>query len=554
MAVGNPLLSQTHLFNSIIGVKYHHGFIDKSQWDSLRACCPDIAAYQDLARCDFSKFINLESSSYGHLVPVNDSVCATTIAAIATPFENTNNNFNIYQDCYENTDTNLFTQTTEKRDARNQFQRVSMVRRDGYNTFSTDALGGFPCFEVSTTENYLNNQDVRAALHIPSYVQDFAMCRIEIESHYTTEITDMSPIFDAIIASGYQLKMLIYSGDVDFVCNPIGTQWLWKKQQIGGYSKLFQGNAASIHLLTVKGAGHFASMDRPGPALQMIANFWLIQITNEFKVKEQLTSIKAAVKPSAQHSASSKNLNTKTAFKDTASDSKVNLLKAPPTQTKEQDLITELPGLTFSMPPQYSGYLNATKGVFLHYWLITSQGSNPSTDPLILWLNGGPGCSSLGGLFTTLGPFKPSADGTQLVENVFGWTKVGHVLYLETPRGVGFSYSTDESDIPADQPYNDTITAENTVQALKSFFAKFQSITIDRFTLLESPMLTMKSDNIHYINLAGAAIGNGLMNLYNQINSAVQLGYYRGFYDLPTLKILRNVVNLLNPSVILLST
>uniref|UniRef100_A0A915ELM7 Serine carboxypeptidase n=1 Tax=Ditylenchus dipsaci TaxID=166011 RepID=A0A915ELM7_9BILA len=367
MAVGNPLLSQTHLLNSIIGVKYHHGFIDKSQWDSLRTCCPDIAAYQDLARCDFSKFINLESSSYGHLVPVNDSVCATTIAAIATPFENTNNNFNIYQDCYET------------------LTQIYLLKRQKKEMLETIPKS----LNVSTTENYLNNQDVRAALHIPSYVQDFAMCRIEIESHYTTEITDMSPIFDAIIASGYQLKMLIYSGDVDFVCNPIGTQWFVEEV-----------------------------VDRNGLNVQDSHAEWLYRqqigvIANCFKAMQHLytCSLLRPLRPKDKNQREHK----KTAFKDTASDSKVNLLKAPPTQTKEQDLITELPGLTFSMPPQYSGYLNATKG------------------PLILWLNGGPAFSR-----------RHSTCG-----NVFGWTKVGHVLYLETPRGVGFSYSTDESDIPA---------------------------------------------------------------------------------------------------------
>lgn len=43
---------------------------------------------------------------------------------------------------------------------------------------------------------------------------------------------------------------------------------------------------------------------------------------------------------------------------------------APPTHTKEQDRITQLKGLTFPMSAQYSGYLNATKGTFLHYWYI----------------------------------------------------------------------------------------------------------------------------------------------------------------------------------------
>jgi len=84
--------------------------------------------------------------------------------------------------------------------------------------------------------------------------------------------------------------------------------------------------------------------------------------------------------------------------------------------------------------------------------LVESQ-SNPSTDPLVLWLNGGPGCSSIGGLLNELGPFHPNIDGETLYENVYSWNKVfnsychdyillqgANVIYLESPRNIGYSY------------------------------------------------------------------------------------------------------------------
>jgi len=61
-------------------------------------------------------------------------------------------------------------------------------------------------------------------------------------------------------------------------------------------------------------------------------------------------------------------------------------------------LITDLPGaptgFNFS---QYSGFINVDPelGKNLFFWFVESQG-NPSTDPLLLWLNGGPGSSSVG--------------------------------------------------------------------------------------------------------------------------------------------------------------
>lgn len=66
----------------------------------------------------------------------------------------------------------------------------------------------------------------------------------------------------------------------------------------------------------------------------------------------------------------------------------------------------------------------------------------------------GPGCSSLGvGAFSENGPFRP--DGELLVRNEHSWNTEVNMLYLETPIGVGFSYSTDTSSYMA---VNDEIT------------------------------------------------------------------------------------------------
>ncbi|EJW70127.1 hypothetical protein WUBG_18965 [Wuchereria bancrofti] len=87
------------------------------------------------------------------------------------------------------------------------------------------------------------------------------------------------------------------------------------------------------------------------------------------------------------------------------------------------DRIINLPGLTFEPNfEQYSGFLPTKTGNFLHYWLIESQ-NNPSTDPLVLWINGGLGCDSLDGSLAQIGPFRVNQDGETLFENIYSWNK-----------------------------------------------------------------------------------------------------------------------------------
>ena len=110
------------------------------------------------------------------------------------------------------------------------------------------------------------------------------------------------------------------------------------------------------------------------------------------------------------------------------------------------DKIASLPLWDNELPSdQFSGYLdipNSTK--HLHYWLIESE-NDPANDPVVLWLNGGPGCSSLDGLIYEHGPFRLETDAKsgKLAFNRFdySWNKKANVVYLEAPVGVGFSYS-----------------------------------------------------------------------------------------------------------------
>ena len=95
----------------------------------------------------------------------------------------------------------------------------------------------------------------------------------------------------------------------------------------------------------------------------------------------------------------------------------------------------------------YSGYLDLdTDGnKSLHYMFTYSQ-DNPETDPLVVWFNGGPGCSSMLGFFQENGPWVVDDDNHTIYENPYPWNMRANVMYLESPAGVGFSIAKNDND------------------------------------------------------------------------------------------------------------
>ncbi|KAK7720510.1 hypothetical protein SLS63_009728 [Diaporthe eres] len=107
---------------------------------------------------------------------------------------------------------------------------------------------------------------------------------------------------------------------------------------------------------------------------------------------------------------------------------------------------------------QYSGYLDV--GTDMH------TRSQPTTAPLVLWLNGGPGCSSMIGLFQEHGPCHFVDGSSKPSLNQYSWNNVANMLYVDQPIGTGFSYGDDEA--------TSTVSAAAYVWTfLQNFYAAF---------------------------------------------------------------------------------
>ncbi|KAK6542396.1 hypothetical protein TWF694_006351 [Orbilia ellipsospora] len=170
---------------------------------------------------------------------------------------------------------------------------------------------------------------------------------------------------------------------------------------------------------------------------------------------------------------------------------------------------------------QYSGYLDDDKNdKHLFFWFFESR-SKPENDPVILWLNGGPGCSSMIGLFTSLGPSLIDKNTGSFKRNQWSWNNNASVLFIDQPVNVGYSYSKTNST-------TNTLTAGKDIYALLTlFFQKFPQYSKQDFHIagesyaghyvpaFAKEILSRKPTERN-INLKSIMIGNGIIDPLTQ--------------------------------------
>ncbi|XP_064401479.1 probable serine carboxypeptidase CPVL [Halichondria panicea] len=205
------------------------------------------------------------------------------------------------------------------------------------------------------------------------------------------------------------------------------------------------------------------------------------------------------------------------------------------TAHKLSEVTEKLAGVT-----SYSGFLtvNETSNGNMFFWFFPAQNGNKDA-PLMLWLQGGPGGSSLFGLFNENGPLVVDSSGKVSLRKVT-WNTDYHMLYIDNPVGTGFSFTNDSKGFST----NEVEVGINLYSALTQFFTVFSEYQANDFYLTgESyagkyvPAIGYKihTENMNNpavkINLKGLAIGDGLCDPENMMNAYADLVFQFGMVD-----------------------
>ena len=167
----------------------------------------------------------------------------------------------------------------------------------------------------------------------------------------------------------------------------------------------------------------------------------------------------------------------------------------------------------------YPGFINVTdQGDDLFYWLFKSR-SDKTNDPLVFWLTGGPGCSSVLAIFTENGPFHVEND-LNLTVNSYSWNEEANVVFVDQPVGTGYSkgsildYATSEEVISSDF----YVFLQGFLERFPEFKGRAMFITGESYAGHYIPAIGsyVYAQNNSDVNLVGVAIGNGWVDPYIQ--------------------------------------
>lgn len=188
----------------------------------------------------------------------------------------------------------------------------------------------------------------------------------------------------------------------------------------------------------------------------------------------------------------------------------------------------------------YSGYLSTKIDGNELFYIYTPSQNSPSTAPLMLWLNGGPGCSSLFGMLGEVGPVTSDNFAGELKRNQYSWNTYANMVFIEQPAGVGFSKASDPDFV-----WTDDVTAENLLYGVKQFLSLFPDlkgrpfyVSGESYAGVYIPFLAkhiLEDTSSDKVNLQGVLIGNPLTEYdTDSERSMVEFGFWHGLITIET--------------------
>ena len=198
-----------------------------------------------------------------------------------------------------------------------------------------------------------------------------------------------------------------------------------------------------------------------------------------------------------------------------------------------------LPG--YNATELYSGFFTIDESTNSNtYFLFSTAQSKRKDAPVILWLNGGPGASSLLGFFDELGPFGID-ENMKMVPREVSWNRDAHLLALDNPLGVGYSFTDSRSRMATNQ----TTVGADLYGALDQFFQLFPDLRSNAFyatgesyagKYIPAVAYTIHQRNSHasperQINLRGVGIGDGAFDPPTQFTGFGPLLFNIGLAD-----------------------
>ena len=185
------------------------------------------------------------------------------------------------------------------------------------------------------------------------------------------------------------------------------------------------------------------------------------------------------------------------------------------------------------------------KGDMMFWWFINKIGSSPGSDtaPVIMWLQGGPGCSSMTGLLFEFGPLYIDETLTPQVR-AGSWATKYHLLFVDNPVGAGYSIPGNKSDYVTDQYQMATnlyLLLQNLTTIHPEFFTNHDFYifgesyagkyipSIAYYILNWNTNTTLTHFNV--IPLKGIGIGDGISDPAPQLSSYSDYGFATGLID-----------------------